>query len=480
MLTKLSVLKTVAISVTALSMTGCATSNSGVQYPLDNVASAIGAAGTRVWTGTKFLFKLKEHGAEQPDEFLDEVDLALMEDGEFNETVIESGEVEPEALVLTSGTEIGTTPTTINLAEEDLSESAVNAVAALDPEDLYHTVDDNETLWDLAKKLTGNATNWQALAAANGLGETGAVYAGMKLRIPADMKRKDLKETPTAVAAADPAQKPLKPEAETVAAAESKVEGEIPESAAFTVAAGETLWDLAARTTGKGSNWVKIATYNDMDVQAASSIRYGQSINVPGKLLTPDVAAAPAPTEEAVEVAETTGEALPKPVEAEELVAEAALPAAENEADQAAVEAVAKVLAPKNKPETITEVAEAPSTTPVTTEMVAQNTAQPTAEELEGQIVTVDANFKAEPPKLEVPKEVAAEQLVADSKAKKDEVMVSGTYYPKAIYNDANFSSSLLMRVSPGTRLKISRAVGPWYEVVTEKGVGYVHSRDTK
>lgn len=468
MLTKLSVLKTVAISVTALSMTGCATSNSGVQYPLDNVASAIGAAGTRVWTGTKFLFKLKEHGAEQPDEFLDEVDLALMEDGEFNETVMESGEVEPEALVLTSGTEIGTTPTTINLAEEDLSESAVNAVAALDPEDLYHTVDDNETLWDLAKKLTGNATNWQALAAANGLGENGAVYAGMKLRIPADMKRKDLKETPTAVAAADPAEKPLEPEARTVAAAEGKVEGEIPESAAFTVAAGETLWDLAARTTGKGSNWVKIATYNDMDVQAASSIRYGQSIDVPGKLLISDVAAAPAPTKDAVE--------------AEELVAEAALPATDNEADKAAVEAVAKVMAPKNKPEAITEVAaKAPTTTPVTTEMVAQNTAQPSAEDIEGQIVTVDANFKSEPPKLaEVPKEVAAEQLVADSKAKKDEVMVSGTYYPKAIYNDANFSSSLLMRVSPGTRLKISRAVGPWYEVVTEKGVGYVHSRDTK
>jgi len=59
-------------------------------------------------------------------------------------------------------------------------------------------------------------------------------------------------------------------------------------------------------------------------------------------------------------------------------------------------------------------------------------------------------------------------------------VMVKGTYYPKAVYNNADFSSSLLMRVSPGTQLLVSKAIGPWLEVKTNKGVGYVHSRDIK
>ena len=58
--------------------------------------------------------------------------------------------------------------------------------------------------------------------------------------------------------------------------------------------------------------------------------------------------------------------------------------------------------------------------------------------------------------------------------------MVSGTYYPKAVYNDADFSSSLLMRVSPGTTLQVSRAIGSWYEVSTDQGTGYVHARDIK
>ena len=59
-----------------------------------------------------------------------------------------------------------------------------------------------------------------------------------------------------------------------------------------------------------------------------------------------------------------------------------------------------------------------------------------------------------------------------------EQIMVSGTYYPKAIYNDADFSASLLMRVSPGTALQVSKAMGTWYEVQTDKGVGYVHQRD--
>jgi len=94
------------------------------------------------------------------------------------------------------------------------------------------------------------------------------------------------------------------------------------------------------------------------------------------------------------------------------------------------------------------------------------------------ELVTVEANFQGNPETLELARN--AETGEQTGEADSDGIMVSGTYYPKAVYNKADFSSSLLMRVSPGTRLVVSKAVGPWYEVMTEKGVGYVHSRDTK
>ena len=117
---------------------------------------------------------------------------------------------------------------------------------------------------------------------------------------------------------------------------------------------------------------------------------------------------------------------------------------------------------------------------------LAAATDKPATGSAEDDIKIVEANFQGEPPKeLQLAKQsddLLAEQGEAapGTEADGDAVMVSGTYYPKAIYNEANFSSSLLMRVSPGTKLNVSKAVGPWFEVVTDKGVGYVHSRDTK
>ena len=96
----------------------------------------------------------------------------------------------------------------------------------------------------------------------------------------------------------------------------------------------------------------------------------------------------------------------------------------------------------------------------------------------------MEAKFQGKP--LELPDTTVAAAApqpapkVTQPVDKSRQIMVSGTYYPKAIYNDANFSSSLLMRVSPGTSLTVSRAIGPWFEVQTEKGPGFVHSRDTR
>ena len=97
-------------------------------------------------------------------------------------------------------------------------------------------------------------------------------------------------------------------------------------------------------------------------------------------------------------------------------------------------------------------------------------------------ITIVEANFQADPSEqpIKIPSDALEIVKLTPQSADLNQVMVSGTYYPKAIYNDADFSSSLLMRVSPGTSLKVSNAVGNWFEVETEKGTGYVHQRDIK
>jgi len=94
----------------------------------------------------------------------------------------------------------------------------------------------------------------------------------------------------------------------------------------------------------------------------------------------------------------------------------------------------------------------------------------------EEELTIIPTTFKSEPLVVE---ETPAENT-AMAAGTGESIVVSGTYYPKAVYNDANFSASLPMRVSPGTELQVIRSLGPWFEVRTEQGIGFVHSRDIK
>ena len=89
----------------------------------------------------------------------------------------------------------------------------------------------------------------------------------------------------------------------------------------------------------------------------------------------------------------------------------------------------------------------------------------------------VEATYRTDDSLDPVKAEEQAVQTIQNSDTPA-QIKVSGTYYPKAIYNNADFSASLLMRVSPGTTLQVSRSMGTWFEVKTEKGVGYMHQRD--
>ena len=65
--------------------------------------------------------------------------------------------------------------------------------------DLYHKVVETENLWVLAKRFTGDANNWKAIAEANGLDEKGTVKPGQTIRIPAALNKVAIESVPSPV-----------------------------------------------------------------------------------------------------------------------------------------------------------------------------------------------------------------------------------------------------------------------------------------
>ena len=410
-----------------------------------------------------------------------EVDMALMESettllDDGSDVIIEAAESNV-VIKQPLGTTLANTPentdlaldeeTTLALANPD--PLAIDPLANPDPlapaasntqsvatADLIHEVQSQENLWDIAKTTTGDANNWHVLADINNLAPNASVFPGQELTIPADMIKPGYLQDTTASAAAAPTEavkivaasndtnRLLIPEEgaleEGNAAADAPAVDITANAQPFNVGPGESLWNFAKRTTGDATNWKAIAAQNNFSEKQAVTVYPGQSVYVPSGMVknidggvdnSTLATAAPAANTDAT-VAAATPEV--------------------NETDSDALAAAAAVLA---------------SSTSILDET------QP--------IKIVEAKFQAE----EGSSELDTAQLSLEANQQLDnnagqQIMVSGTYYPKAIYNEADFSSSLLMRVSPGTQLSVSKAVGPWYEVMTEKGVGYVHTRDVR
>ena len=453
MLTKTRYIKT-GTAIAVITMLGaCASSGTGYQAPktpLEKIGNTATETGSRIWAGTRHLFKLKDHSKDNQlaEEYFDEIDLAAGDVAEYEDTIagVDTTAVQPlpEVELLGENSQSGqSTEVTLVDAENEALQAAdaqaQQSVASSEQyppgnDDLFHTVGDNESIWLLAKMLTGDANNWPVLAEINGLGENGAVQVGERIRIPGKLKRVPVDGQEQVVAAANTEASPATEQAATEQTQNAPTQ-------TFKVNAGENMWFLAKRTTGNAANWTKIAEANGMDESQASLIRYGQEIEVPVSLLSADIAQAS--DQQNTAAADAVADAI-TPQQAQSLADE----------DNAATAENAVVLA---------SASDLPA---------------------DKQLVTVEANYQGNPAKLELARN--AEQVdqpaaaIADTEADSDGIMVSGTYYPKAVYNKADFSSSLLMRVSPGTRLEVSKAIGPWYEVMTDKGVGYVHSRDTK
>jgi len=372
------------------------------------------------------------------DEFGDDVINPLLDETSDQSFITED---EFSSLVPSDSEEVG-----LNEVEVAASDSRTELPSS---QEYIHHVSPNETLWDIAKKTTGDATNWHVLADVNNLNQNAAVFEGQKLIIPTKMLKPDFLDDaievvePVDVASNDilidtsnigGKNVPLSASAPAAPAAAFPAGGE-----AISLNAGETLWDFAKRTTGDATNWKVIAGHNSFTDKQAVLVQPGQKIVVPEALIKPDFNMAVAPKVEKKGTAEQRAEVM------------AAIEKANKSAIAASGELISEASTLSNAPTLADE------TQPIT---------------------IVEATFKTDP--AEQPINIAPVKPIPAPQPDFSQVMVSGTYYPKAIYNEANLSAPLLLRVSPGTSLKVSKAVGDWFEVETSKGVGYLHKRDIK
>ena len=303
-------------------------------------------------------------------------------------------------------------------------------------EDMLHEVVIGENLWQIAKKTTGDARNWHVLADINDLQPDAAVFPGQKLVIPAKLR---FEKSATAIS-----QKAISQNSATASNQEI----------AFNLNTGETLWEFAKRTTGDATNWQAIANHNNFTEKQSVTVYPGQRIFVPQSLMNAgyDVTESPAPATDDVPPSAT--------------------------AVQAVDTAVAEPIMAAALPDISQELAEIQQ--PVEVDGVTDTQAEMTRVSLTDQshaMAILKAHYRAE----DNPEPVVATedpQTVEENTHVPEAIMVSGTYFPKAVYNEADLSSSLLMRVSPGTQLEVSRSMDPWYEVKTDEGLGFVHQRD--
>jgi len=503
------------IAAAILSLTGCASSGPKMEEvdlsPIGEGILVAGRAtaevGIHAWDVSMYLLGFSEDVGEDvksdtDNELveladkpypMDEVDMAMLDDGELlaedslnpveiNNASVEfdslneapavddfsifeqTSEAEPLLIEPDFGNEELLDPAQAELQPVEMiqEEATAQATIGANPQgqDHIYTVATSETLWDIAKATTGDATNWHTLADVNDLNQNAGVFAGQSLIIPASLLKPDYLASingasdETLLAGNTDLILPTETNGSTqdiaVASAQSgstrlaiPSASELP-GTTIKLNTGETLWDFAKRTTGDATNWKAIASHNEFSDSQAVVVRAGQSISVPQDLIKPDVVLASA-------------KPVARPPISKEAKAEVL--AAIEKVNQSAINASSELL----------------------TEATSLGNAQPMADETQP-ITIVEANFQTDPSTQTMKIESDKIEVVKMTTVSPDlnQIMISGTYYPKAIYNDADFSSSLLMRVSPGTSLKVSKAVGNWFEVETDKGTGYVHQRDIK
>jgi len=546
--------KTLLAAAVVVSLSACSTMPQvpdlgGVGDGIVKAGKATASAGKKTWDTTTYLLGFTDAPGEDADAPSDEqllvdrtqdqdsVNQALPQTGELADAPILENAAEARPAVVQQATAVidpeqSATDNLASLPVDALpsdtlpSDTLASNTLQLGPEapltagatasvaiDVVHKVAANETLWDIAKLTTGDATNWHTLADVNDLEQSATVFPGQELIIPAALVKDEYASTlaaisldtvpgaqegsdssminePVIAAAVESGEsEPLTDQSLTTElAADAQVTDDLVADSAAQLASieqnatpielndGETLWDFAKRTTGDATNWQAIASQNNFTEKQSVTVRPGQTIFVPLDLLKDSAQTSSTDSAQAVD-GQTTEEAVVAAVtEAPANVTEAtieplaaALPA--TDVQPLIQDAGAEINPEATLTDSAARVAEGSSlqdSGATSAESAMLDETKP--------LTIVEATYKSDD-SLTLTADVEAQQIVENANIPA-QIKVSGTYYPKAVYNNADFSSSLLMRVSPGTTLQVTRAMGTWFEVETDKGVGYVHQRD--
>lgn len=298
--------------------------------------------------------------------------------------------------------------------------------------------------------------------------------------------------------------------------------------------AGETLYSVATRFTGESANWKQIADFNGIESPDAMTV--GQEILIPlhlvttesGSLERPATYAVVSPSRSALdESASVTDEGAPgaePPVPAEnavwDITAVSVGPATATTPDESQTDTVGDFVSAEQD---IPDIGTLPATTKsdetsnqlsASADVIAPETIDtPVADQRPGfrervsrlakkigigpgtaaeatarsaaasATLTVPAAMKAIPgsePENNDNKRIktALKDSASSVEDNSQWIQIEGDFTPKAVYSGAGYDSELLMRVSPGTTMKLTRRADDWYEIQTSKGPGFVFHRD--
>ncbi len=246
----------------------------------------------------------------------------------------------------------------------------------------------------------------------------------------------------------------------------------------YVVESGETLFSIAEKLTGSSNNWKEIAQNNHLDTP--ESLRVGTIVKIPPELvLQTTEEPISTPSTENVQVSENT---IQPSIDTE-------LTDFENE--------IPFVLANRSPTSEIEDKAPSIETHNATNEDSERATGNNNAPGFTSRAVAFaktlqEKIFASKVNKRDISTIENAETNVNLAKNKNTtiesapdsslnrNILISGSYTPKAIYKGAGYDSGLLMRVPPGTHLKLTKSIDEWFQVETIKGSGYVFHRDAE
>ncbi|MFK7996228.1 MAG: LysM peptidoglycan-binding domain-containing protein [Granulosicoccus sp.] len=210
----------------------------------------------------------------------------------------------------------------------------------------------------------------------------------------------------------------------------------IEQDTVYEIKPGDTLGTISQRLTGRIDNWKPIAEHNA--ITDPRTLAVGQVINIPSALTK-------TATQQVIQV-ETGQPAALSPTRI-------TTTAASNPEPQISVATGNGVAVVQAKPVPVNDSADI--------------TVSP---------IEVNRTFDLEP--LAEPEVLATddEQPRFDSAA--PQIRVSGTYYPKGIYQEPAIYARLIQRAAPGSVFPLESAVNDWYKIVTDEGVGYIRQSD--